>query len=75
MPVWRRGIVTKPFLLSDPSLSIGGPWHHASTTCSITLPDWNENSSFVDYGDADGYRRRLLPLRKELQGKRPSSDQ
>ncbi len=25
---------------------------------------------FVDYGDAEGYRRRLMPLRHELQGKR-----
>ncbi len=24
---------------------------------------------FVDYGDADGYRRRLIPLRHELQSK------
>jgi hypothetical protein len=26
---------------------------------------------FVDYGDADGYRRRLIPLRHELQSKPP----
>jgi hypothetical protein len=29
---------------------------------------------FVDYGDADGYRRRLIPLRHQLQDKRPGSD-
>jgi hypothetical protein len=25
---------------------------------------------FIDYGDAEGYRRRLIPLRKELKGER-----
>ena len=29
---------------------------------------------FVDYGDAAGYRRRLMPLRHELQEKPDSSD-
>ena len=29
---------------------------------------------FVDYGDAAGYRRRLMPLRHELQSRRGSSD-
>lgn len=28
---------------------------------------------FVDYGDAEGYQRRLLFLRKELQGEHPKS--
>ena len=29
---------------------------------------------FVDYGDAAGYRRRLMSLRHELRDKRDSSD-
>lgn len=29
---------------------------------------------FVDYGDAEGYRRRLLPLRSELSNETPSRD-
>ena len=28
---------------------------------------------FVDYGDAEGYRRRLIPLRHELQNERSST--
>jgi hypothetical protein len=30
---------------------------------------------FVDYGDAAGYRRRLLPLRHELRDRRPKGEQ
>ena len=30
---------------------------------------------FVDYGDASGYRRRLIPLRDELRGESQSSNQ
>lgn len=29
---------------------------------------------FVDYGDAEGYRRRLMPLRHDLQNKRPERE-
>jgi len=29
---------------------------------------------FVDYGDAEGYRRRLIPLRKELTDEPPAGD-
>jgi hypothetical protein len=29
---------------------------------------------FIDYGDAEGYRRRLLPLRHELRDRRPADD-
>ena len=29
---------------------------------------------FVDYGDAEGYKRRLMPLRHELEDKRPPGD-
>jgi hypothetical protein len=29
---------------------------------------------FIDYGDADGYRRRLIPLRNELRHESPARD-
>jgi hypothetical protein len=29
---------------------------------------------FVDYGDAEGYRKRLIPLRHELRDKRPAGE-
>lgn len=42
------------------------PIRHAKR---VTAPHPHYNR-FVDYGDAEGYRRRLLPLRDELKGKR-----
>jgi hypothetical protein len=29
---------------------------------------------FIEYGDAEGYKRRLIPLRNDLKGEPPSSD-